>query len=78
MTRMQDVEDNLWESVFSLYHVSAWFRTQIIRVSGKHLAPLSHLASPSLQFLCVSSSEITQQQLKQGFPPSPAMNQRAL
>lgn len=44
-------EDNIWESVLSLYYVNLedWIRD--IRLGNKHLSPLSHLFGSTLQIL---------------------------
>lgn len=40
-------EDNLWELVFSFYHVDPGNQTQDFRLSSYHCDPLSHHAGPN-------------------------------
>lgn len=42
------LEDHLEESILSFQHVSPGDRTQVLRLSRKHLYPLSHLAYPQI------------------------------
>lgn len=44
---------NYWELVLSLYSVGPRSQTQVVRLSSKHLSPLSHVAGPIIVVLTV-------------------------
>lgn len=52
-------EDNLWESAFSFYNVGSGDGTQIIRLGGKHIHPLSRFYCPIDVFRALCSPLIS-------------------
>lgn len=46
-------EDNLQESVLFFHHVDSGNRTQVFRLSSKHLYPPGQLAGPAPSFLAL-------------------------
>lgn len=44
-------EDNIQELVLTFYYVGSWDWAQAVRLDGKYLYPLRHIAGPDEQFL---------------------------